>query len=123
MQNLSSKFTLSVLGRSGSGKGVQAHMLLSLLGKRAHHMETGRFLRELTSGRLNSTTHIIHTLLKKGRLHPWWVPVFTWLREMIEGGVMDKHLVFDGAPRRVEEAKLLDEVLAWHGRPKALCIY
>ncbi len=123
MKDVSSKFTICVVGRSGSGKGTQAEILLSILGKRAHHMETGRFFRELIQKYSNPTTRIARTLMEHGKLFPWWFPVFAWLREMIVEGAADKHFIFDGAPRRLEEVKLLDEVLTWHKRPKALCIY
>lgn len=123
MEDISSKFTIAVIGRSGSGKGVQAHALLSLLGKRAHHMETGRFLRDILGTHENPTTRIARRLIGQGQLFPAWFSSYTWLREFIVGGRADRHLVFDGAPRRVFEARLLDEVLAWHGRKKTLCVY
>ncbi|OGZ95550.1 MAG: hypothetical protein A2847_01155 [Candidatus Sungbacteria bacterium RIFCSPHIGHO2_01_FULL_50_25] len=123
MEDISSKFTIAVIGRSGSGKGVQAHALLSLLGKRAYHMETGRFLREITREHENPTIRIARRLMGQGRLFPSWFSSYTWLNKFIAGGKADRHLIFDGAPRRLSEARLLDEVLVWHGRKKALCIY
>ena len=123
MSTHQSKFTLCVVGRSGSGKGVQAHRLLTLFRGRAHHMETGRFLRGIIYKQTNETTRIARRLLGQGRLFPSWFSSYTWLRELIEHGKVVKHLVFDGAPRRIWEAELLDEVLAWHSRSLSLCIY
>lgn len=111
-----------VLGRSGSGKGTQAEFILKRLGKEAYHMETGRFLRALLK-KNNPTTLIARELMEKGKLMPSWFGEFSWLRELIEHGHADRHLVFDGAPRKIEEAKLIDEVMAWHGHNMPICIY
>ena len=123
MSSLSKKFTICIIGRSGSGKGVQAHMLLRARAKQIHHMETGRFLRDIVYRHTNPTTAIARRLMGQGKLFPAWFSGYTWLREIIEGGKADKEFLFDGAPRRIFEARLLDEVLLWHGRPKSLCIY
>lgn len=123
MGSLRSKFTLCLIGRSGSGKGVQAQLLLRGPKRRIHHMETGRFLRTLILKKKNPTSRIAGAYMKRGSLLPSWLAAYTWLKELVEYGHADKHLLYDGAPRRVWEARLIDEVLAWHGRPKALCIY
>jgi len=121
---LEDKLALVVLGRSGSGKGTQARFLLARLKKRGvFHMETGRFLRAALE-RDNPTTRMARlNIMKKGGIFPTWFAAFTWLKELIEGGHADEHLVFDGAARRMFEAKLLDDVMAWHKRPLPLCIY
>ena len=123
-KDLKNKLTIVVLGRSGSGKGTQARFILARLKKDgAHHMETGRFLRDLMKQK-NVTTELARTrLMERGDLFPWWFPIFLWMREIIQHGHADKHLVGDGTPRRLAEAHLIDEIVAWHGRPAALCVY
>ncbi len=116
------KLTFVILGRSGCGKGTQAEFLLSRLAPGVHHMSTGKFLRELMT-KNNITGEISRRVMHEGKLYPGWLAAYTWLREIIEGGHADKHLVFDGAPRRMWEAKLLDEVMEWHERSLPLCIY
>lgn len=123
MSLLSKKFTICIIGRSGSGKGAQARMILRARGARIHHMETGRFLRDIVYRHTNPTTAIARRLIGQGKLFPAWFSSYTWLREIIEGGKANKEFLFDGAPRRIFEARLLDEVLTWHGRPTSLCIY
>lgn len=98
-------------------------MILRARGARIHHMETGRFLRDIVNRYANPTTAIARRIIGQGKLFPAWFPAYTWLREIIEGGKANKEFLFDGAPRRIFEARLLDEVLEWHGRPKSLCIY
>ena len=111
-----------VLGRSGCGKGTQAKFVMRRLGKWARHMETGRFLRSLVR-KNNPTATRGREVMQKGGLFPAWFAAFTWLKELIEKGAADKHLIFDGAPRKVWEAELIDEVMKWHGRSLPLCIY
>lgn len=120
--DLKSKLTLVVLGRSGSGKGTQAQNILQYLRKDGvYHIETGRFMRELLEHD-NATLAILRKHMGDGKLMPAWFPIFTWLRELIEKGHADKHLVYDGAPRRLIEAELLDEVMSWHERPLPFCV-
>lgn len=122
--SLSDKFTFCFVGRSGCGKGTQAKFMLERLeSKGVHHMETGRFLRELLALKNPTTERAQDLIMERGGLFPWWFPMFLWLREMIERGHADKHMIGDGTPRRVLEAKFLDDVMSWHGRPLPLCIY
>lgn len=125
MSVLKSKLTLVVLGRSGSGKGTQARLLIKYLGKSSvAHLETGRFLRELVKKYKNPTTiRGRDTVMEKGKLFPSWFPVYTWLKLILEQGIATKHWIYDGAPRRLWEAKLIDEVVAWHQRPLPIGIY
>lgn len=120
--SLSSKLTLVIMGRSGSGKGTQAQYILDRLGKGAHHIETGHILRELLTHK-NPTIILARDVMKIGGLFPSWFGAFAWLRELIEGGHAGNHLVFDGAPRKVDEARLMDEVMKWHGRSLPFCVY
>mgnify|MGYP001612458417 FL=1 len=117
------KLTIAILGRSGCGKGTQARQLIKRLKKRGViHISTGALLRDLMHDS-TPTGHITRTIMERGRLHPSWIAAYTWLKIIIEGNGAARDLVFDGAPRRVWEVKLLDEVMKWHGRPLPLCLY
>ncbi|MEK7541618.1 MAG: nucleoside monophosphate kinase [Patescibacteria group bacterium] len=124
MKDLKGKLTIVVLGRSGSGKGTQAKFILQRLRRAGvFHLETGKFLRDLMA-RKNVTTELARRhLMERGDLFPWWFPIFLWMREIIAHGRADKHLVGDGTPRRLSEARLIDEMMLWHGRPEAFCVY
>ncbi|MBI4137819.1 MAG: nucleoside monophosphate kinase [Candidatus Sungbacteria bacterium] len=119
------KLTLVLLGRSGCGKGTQAKRVVERFGAGAYYMGTGALLRALIErgSSDNATLEIGRRIMNKGGLFPSWFAVYTWLRELIEYGHGSEHLVFDGAPRRLWEAKLLDEVMAWHERPLPVCIF
>lgn len=123
-RDIKNKLTIVVLGRSGSGKGTQARFILERLKNRGvFHLETGKFLRDLMK-RKNVTTELARTrLMERGDLFPWWFPIFLWMREVIAEGHADTNLVGDGTPRRLSEAHLIDEIMDWHGRSAALCIY
>ena len=118
------KFTLCLVGRSGCGKGTQAKFLLERLrAEGVFHMETGRFLRELLAAKNPTTQLAQEVIMGPGGLFPWWFPMFLWLREIIEHGHAGEHMIGDGTPRRIAEAKFLDDVMSWHKRPLPLCIY
>ena len=124
MISLKNKLTLVVIGRSGCGKGTQAKFMLERL--RPHgvfHMETGRFLREILEKK-NITTELARKrIMERGELFPWWFPMFLWSREIIEHGEANQHIVGDGTPRRIFEAKFLDDVMAWHDRSLPIAVY
>jgi adenylate kinase len=123
MENLKAKLALIVLGRSGCGKGTQARFLLARLEKKGvHHIETGRFIREMIQGR-NISAMVTRRRYDRGELMPAWIPIYLWTNELVEKELVGDHLIFDGAPRRIIEAKLLDEFMAWHGRSLPFCIW
>lgn len=113
--------TFAVVGRSGSGKGTQARFVVKKLGN-AWRIETGKLLRTILK-RDNPTTERARELMREGRIFPHWFAIFVWLKEFIDKGKLDRYIVFDGSPRTVFEAELMDEVMAWHARPLPLCIY
>ncbi len=123
MKSLESKFTLVILGRSGSGKGTQAKFLVRRLQKQGvSYVGTGEILRILVRKYRNPTIDIARRIMRGGKLFPAWFPAYAWLKEFIENGMAANHIVFDGAARRVWEAKLLDDVVAAHRRSLPLVI-
>lgn len=123
-KSLKNRLTFVVLGRSGCGKGTQAKFILRRLGeKRTEHLETGRFFREIMGKFNNPTVEIARRVMARGEIFPAWFSAATWLKLVVEEGIASKHWIFDGAPRWLWEAKLIDEVMRWHGRPLPICIY
>lgn len=120
-RNSQKHITIVVVGRSGSGKGTQARLLAKKLGS-ARRIETGKLLRTILK-RDNPTTRRARVLMREGRLFPHWFAVFMWLKEFIDRGRLKGHVVFDGSPRTIFEAELMDEVISWHERSLPICIY
>lgn len=110
------------LGVSGSGKDTQAEFLLRAWGRRGKRISTGDGLRR-TALRNSVTGRYIQGVLDRGGLMPAWGPVYVWLSAFIERLHGDEHLVFTGAPRRIEEAVMLDEFMQDIGRPLPRAIY
>ncbi len=121
MMVMKKAFTLVLVGISGSGKGTQAKFLLKRL-RGAHYISTGLLLRRFAK-KNNPISRRIRKVLEGGFLTPGWLASFMWLREIVEHMKEGESLLFDGAPRQVYEAELLDEVLAWQKRPLPIALY
>lgn len=89
---------------------------------RAKNISTGDGFRRI-SGRKNLLGRLIKGILDKGDLVPYWGPVYVWLAEFFERLRGDESIILDGAPRRVEEAKIMDDFMRDIGRPLPLAIY
>jgi len=109
--------TIVVLGKSGSGKDTQADLLLKDL-KPSLLVSTGDSVRDM-SQKETLLGERIKQILGEGGLLPAWLAAFLWERELANKFKGDEHLVFSSSPRRVEEAKELDEVLSWLKRDKS----
>jgi len=102
-----------LIGKSGSGKGTQADLLMekfSLDYIGAGNMIRARMKKEDFTGRK------IKSLYKKGILYPVSVVFDLWL-DNIEKFKKKKNfrgLVIDGNPRRLIEAQLMDSALGWY---------
>jgi len=107
------------LGRPGSGKGTQ----VALLGKKfsLKEIDTGSFLRELAKENSFLGRKIALTM-KKGQLVPSWLVSFLWFQNIRDISVK-KGLLFEGSPRAIEEAKIIEEALEWLGRRNFRAIY
>lgn len=107
-----------IFGRSGSGKGTQAH----LLGEKISFeiLDTGGLLRKMASedGLLGQN---LNKVLKEGRLVPSWVLFFV-LVNFLRNFPKDKGLIFEGSPRKLNEAESMDEIFEWTGRSKTIAV-
>lgn len=54
---------------------------------------------------------------------PHWAPAYVWLDDFFRRLQRPDHIIFDGTPRRVEEALLLDGVMRDLGRPLPVALY
>lgn len=111
--------TIALLGRSGSGKGTQAKMLMARL-ENPLYIVTGNLLRELAAANTVAGCRVAAEL-RAGALPPYWLAYTLWQRELVEKlADSNQDVLFDGAPRRVKEAESLDEVFAWLERPPVI---
>ena len=107
------------LGRSGSGKGTQ----LTLLKKQFSLVEidTGSLLRKLAKQK-SYLSQKTAEVIDKGDLAPAWLVANLWLKKILNIP-LSKGVIFEGSPRCLEEAKILDEALNWLGRKNIKVIY
>lgn len=113
--------TFVLLGISGSGKGTQAEFIRRAL-RGSRHISTGEGLRRMARKR-NLVGRYISAILRRGGLIPYWAPSYIWLSEFLEHLRGDEPLIFDGAPRRLEEAELLDNFMRDVGRPLPVAVH
>lgn len=108
-----------LLGRSGSGKGTQAELLLkkfSLI-----NIDTGDILRGLAKRKDQFGKNVLRTITK-GQLVPLWLVIYCWLNKFLNISA-NKGVIMEGSPRLLEEAKILEEVFSWFSRRKLVVIY
>jgi len=104
---------ISLLGKSGSGKGTQVNLL-----KEKYNLErigSGDLLRERKKTQ-DFTGAKISTVVDTGGIIPTPVVFKLWMEKLenykLQGDL--KGLIFDGSPRKIREAYLLDEALEWY---------
>ena len=117
------------LGRSGCGKGTQADLLRDFLSKnksksfRVLHIESGAFLREFVKSSGYTQTKV-DNVMKNGALVPESMVVALWTNYLIANFTGKEDMVFDGTPRKLHEAQLLDNALKFYDieKPNVICL-
>lgn len=113
--------TILLIGISGSGKGTQALFLKRAL-KPSRHIEIGGLLRK----HMHLSTPVwrhIRLVMKRGDLAPWWSAVLMWLPELAGHLRKNEHLIFDGSPRTMKDAHIIDEVMKDLNRSRPIAVY
>lgn len=114
------------IGRSGCGKGTQVDLFKKSLeekeGVKILHVETGAFFREFLKGGLY-TQVLTKRVVESGGLMPAGMAIGLWLDYLINNFSGTESLLFDGAPRKLTEAELLDEMLKFYKIPNYKVIH
>ena len=116
-----------MFGRSGSGKGTQAKLLIDYLKENdperdTLRIETGEGLREFIK-QDNHTSGAVKNIMGEGGLLPEFVPIWVWTQKLISNFTGVENLVFDGVSRRVPEAPILDGALDMYGFEERYIVY
>ncbi|MDE1975405.1 MAG: nucleoside monophosphate kinase [Patescibacteria group bacterium] len=116
------------MGRYGAGKGTQAKLLIEALAKadpdrKSIHIETGAEFRKFFGSDQNHTAQLTKKVVESGGLMPEFMPIYMWGRLLVSEYTGDEHIVFDGTPRKLLEAKVLDELPSFYGQNKPWLIY
>lgn len=120
-------YTIIFIGPQGSGKGTQIEKLDGILRKRHQNVrvvdiQTGRRFRALAAKREGYTEKQIAKTLDTGILQPLFLSVVLWGDAMREHVDPECHLLIDGFPRTVNEARVLESALTFYKRDKDLTV-
>jgi len=106
----------TLLGRAGCGKGTQAKLLVEKFG--LIYIGSGELLRQRVKQN-DFTGQKTDLTMKAGDLAPTCLIFMLWINRLEEikkaADANFKGLIFDGSPRKLIEAQLLEESLAWYG--------
>jgi adenylate kinase len=113
--------TVVFLGKSGSGKGTQAALLVKTFERvdplrKALYVETGQKFRNYIETSTSVMAKKIKEVMMQGKFLPPFIPIWSWTQfladEFLTG---EEHLIFDGVCRQPEEAPILDKALQFLG--------
>ena len=115
------------IGRAGCGKGTQAELLVTYLKEKGNrtvlYIEMGKSLREFATSSSTHTADLTQGVLKKGGLLPAFMPVWVWSSKLIDGFSGEEHVVLEGAPRRLQDAMMLESAFEFYGLQRPHIIY
>jgi adenylate kinase family enzyme len=111
------------IGRSGCGKGTQVELLAKNLKEKESsigvlYVQTGQEFREFIKGNA-LTQKKAKKIYDIGGLMPEFLTVNMWIKPLIEKYKGNQHIIFDGTPRKLHEAGVLDSVFGFYdlGKP------
>ena len=112
--------TVIFIGKAGSGKGVQARLLVEHLGSnKTLYVYSGGKFRSLVKETKTHTTRLLkENVLDAGGLAPRFLAIWAWGDTLIREFSPHYHLVIDGSPRTLMEAQAFAEALVFYGREK-----
>ncbi len=120
---MDSRLNLIFIGRSGSGKGTQAALMKEYLEKHdgngsVFYVYTGEIFRTLIKNQptLEVSMLLDTKVMKKGDKAPDFSAIWAWGNEFIYRLNKTQHIIVDGSPRTILEAKALDECLKFLDR-------
>lgn len=118
--------TYVFLGPQGSGKGTQADDLAAHLRedsvRELLHFETGAAFRELAEVNTETGRHVKKSL-NQGDIQPSFLAVRLWAEGFAHNLEEGMHLIVDGSPRTLLEARMLDEAFVFYDRTPVKVIH
>lgn len=113
------EYTIIFIGKSGSGKGTQIKNLSQYLQSKGEdsieYIESGQGLRDFieTDTYTSKLTRVINS---EGRLYPTFIAIWSWVDKIIQTFSGQKFVLVDGAPRKLNEALIIDEMFDFYKR-------
>lgn len=103
------------LGRSGSGKGTQAKLLINHFKSDFFYISTGDLFRDLAKSN-SEPAQKIKKVMQEGGLPFDYMAISLWMHKICYELKAEQGLILDGAPRRLNEAMILEDFLEFLGR-------
>jgi adenylate kinase len=118
--------TIIFIGRSGAGKGTQIKLLIDKLQSTTElpvlHVEPGNSFRNFIENDIYSAEKAKKVALEGG-LQPSFLSVWVWADILVKGVTGKEHILFDGMPRRMSEAKILESALKFYEVKNPIVIF
>ncbi len=116
-----SPHTIIFIGPQGSGKGTQIELLSKVFKnidpeRRVVDIQTGRRFRALAAKGEGFTEKKVHETLDSGILQPLFLSAVLWGDAFHHHVDPECHILIDGFPRTVNEARVLESALAFYKR-------
>ena len=112
--------SVAFFGKSGSGKGTQAALLIKTFERldavnATIYIETGQRFRNFIETNNEFVSKKIKEVLTEGKFLPPFLPLWTWTQSLVDSLKTGReHLIFDGVCRQPEEAPMFPSVtIAW----------
>lgn len=121
------KETFIFIGASGSGKGTQVSLLKDELQKKTpeipiFYLQTGQYFRDFIK-QDSFAGRIAKKAIDNGERAPDFLAMYIWSKVFVENLTGNEHLIIDGSPRSVNEARNLDIALKFFQREHPAVIY
>ncbi len=123
--------TVIFIGRSGCGKGTQAELFMNRIrkfepdlpaGRQVLYVESGEYFRKFIRGE-SFSSKLSKKIHEADLRQPDFLACYMWSNILLNELDDDMHIVFDGAPRALDEAEILTSALKFYGREKPAVIY
>lgn len=120
--------TVIFIGRSGCGKGTQAGLLKDRIYKhdlekrKILYVETGEQFRQFIRGK-SFSSKISNQIYENDDLQPTFLGCWMWTDMLVDQLEENMHLIFDGAPRSLPEALILNTALKFYKRERPIVVY
>jgi adenylate kinase len=119
--------TFIFIGRSGCGKGTQVALLQEYMKKQDQerylfYIETGERFRQFIKEHSLSSRSAAE-IYKTGNRQPDFIAVWMWSHLLVERMTGEEHVIFDGTPRSLHEAQILDTAITFYNRHRPHVLY
>ena len=119
--------TFIIIGRSGCGKGTQVALLQEYIKKQDHkrhifYIETGERFRQFIKEH-SLSSRLAAEIYKTGNRQPDFIAVWMWSHLLVEKMTGGEHVIFDGTPRSLQEAQIIDTAITFYNRHRPQVMY